>query len=78
MYTCILRQNNSTNIEKGLDVDDDKTSETSETPKQIINGLHTTAVKWKMDAQREAVTHILACLRTLQESGVGIAAHPAR
>ena len=40
MYIGILGRNNSTNIEKGLDVDDDKTSETSETPKQIINEWH--------------------------------------
>ena len=33
-------RNSSTKIQK-VDVDEDKTSETSETPKQIINELHT-------------------------------------
>ena len=63
----------------GTDVDEDETSETSETQKQIINKFHTTAV-WNMDVRQGAVSHtyihLPRCIQ--QESGVSIAAHAAR
>ena len=60
-----------------MDVDEDETSETSETPKQIIDELHTLRqyVEYGRSA-RSGHPHVCLCIQ--QESGVSIAAHPAR
>ena len=63
-------RNSSTKIQK-VDVDEDKTSETSETPKQIINELHTIR-QYTMEygcSARRGHPHVCLCLYSAEIRG---------
>ena len=71
LYVCISYISAEHHEKKKVwtDVDEDKTSGTSETPKQIYQQIaRYGSIIWNMDVRQEAVTHTHICLSVLSRN----------